>query len=643
MYYYKVIPAFQKYRSDKPLIYQSEKKISKNSVVTIELKSETVNGLVVEKTTKPNFPAKDIKQVSGYFVPKRNIDLLHWMQQYYPGPLSQTLNMFLPKGSLTKFMPIKPTPIKAPTPKLPPLTPEQQKAIKVIEKVKSGLALLHGDTGTGKTRIYQYLTAKAIKKGKSAIILTPEIGLTPQLEKSFAEQFKEKVVVFHSKMTVKQRRGVWELLATSDEPWVVIGPRSALFLPIKNLGLIVVDESHDNSYKQEQAPNYHATRIAAKMATINKVLTVFGTATPAVDMYYNFKKTKIPIIRMEQMADKRLRPPEIALISRSEKENFTKSKIFTNLLIEGVVKNKKKGLSSLVFLNRRGSAKLVACKDCDWHANCPNCDLPMTYHEDTHELRCHICGHKAVIETSCPSCGSTNLRFHVLGTKALVTELKRIFPTYSIVRIDGDSKSDERLEQRYQEILEGKFDILVGTQVIAKGLDLPKLGMVGIPYADSGLYIPDYSADEQTYQLLSQVMGRVGRTNHRTQIIVQTHLPDQTTINQAVNRDYEGFFKKQIKERQKYGYPPFRYILQIYGHKKKEKTIHDNIMKLSGQIQKKWKSIEILGPTPRFHRKAGGYYQWQVIVKSKKRSDLVEIANWLPATWRYNIDPVNLL
>ncbi|MDQ3158858.1 MAG: primosomal protein N' [bacterium] len=643
MHFYQVIPASQKYQSDKPLTYKSSEKIPKNTVVTVELKNEFTNALVVSTTTKPSFPAKDISFVSNLQVPQKNIQLLHWMQEYYPSPLSFALSLFLPKGSLGKFMPTKPTPNTAVVPELPLMTSEQKKSTDILCKIKTGVALIHGDTGTGKTRVYQHMATRSLNEGKSVLILTPEIGLTPQLQHSFTEQFRERVIVFHSKMTIKQRRGIWELLATSDEPWVVIGPRSALFLPLKLIGLIVLDESHDNSYKQEQAPNYHATRIAAKMANIHGCLTLYGTATPSIDMYNNFVRQKVPIVRMAQMADKRLRPPEIALLSRTDKDSFGRSRIFASLMCDAIENAKQKGLTSLIFLNRRGSAKLVICKDCGWHATCPNCDLPLTYHEDTHELRCHVCGHKDKIGTSCPQCGSTNLVFQTLGTKALVTELQRLFPTYSIARIDGDNKAEERLDIRYKDILEGKIDILVGTQVIAKGLDLPKLGFVGIPYADSSLYIPDYTADEQTFQLLTQVMGRVGRTNHHTVVVVQTYMPDQPTINQAVQKDWQGFYESQIKERRTFGYPPFRYMLQVYGLAKREKTIHDNILDLTKKVQTKWKDVEILGPSPRFHRKLGGYYQWQVIIKSKKRSDLVEVIDWLPSTWRHNIDPINLL
>ncbi len=643
MPFYKVWVSSAQYHKPEPLTYSSSKQLKAGEVVEVSLQKKQVIGFVSSETNRPTFVAKEIIRSIDFYLPTQHIELFAWLMRYYPAPSGQTVQLFLP-SQLPKTISDHKTNLVSTKPlALPPLTAEQKNAISIIKKQRTGSVLLHGDTGTGKTRVYIELAKKTLSEGKSAIILTPEIGLTPQLEKTFRDEFGDLVVTSHSHLTNAQRRDIWIDLAANKTPRVIIGPRSALFLPVHKIGLIVVDEAHDNSYKQEQAPHYQTTRVAAKLAQLNKCICLFGTATPLIADYHSLQKNNVPIIRMTKFVTKDVKAPDITVLDRTKKEEFTSSWLFSDTLIKAIEEAKQNNLTSLIFLNRRGTARIMLCQNCSWQADCPNCDLPLTYHSDSHGLRCHVCGFSQTPPLACPVCDSTELSFHAAGTKALEDELARLFPGFSLLRVDSDSTNDNRLEKQYKNIAEGKVDILIGTQMITKGLDLANLGVVGIPFADSSLYLPDFTADEQTYHLLAQVIGRVGRTAQKTRVIIQTYQPKQPVILAAKNKDWDIFYNNQLEQRRAFGYPPFTYLLQITASRKQEATLRSAGQKLVNSIGAKWPDVTILGPSPRFHRKARGDYQWQIIVKANKRESLVEISKSLPAGWRYNLDPVTLL
>lgn len=643
MNFYKVWVASPRYHKTTPLTYASREDLSIGEIVEVQLQKFRVFGYVASKTTKPSFAAKEIERSLGISLPEANRNLFVWLLGYYPAPSGQIAQLFLPSNFPSQIPQTNSSSSNKTSRALPPLTKEQQHTIDLITKQKSSNVLLHGNTGTGKTRVYIELVRQQLSDGHSSVILTPEIGLTPQLEQHLRQQFSENVVVTHSNLTPAKRRNIWLMLARSTKPWVVIGPRSALFLPLKNVGLVVVDEAHDSSYKQDQAPHYQATRVAAKLAQLNNGLCVFGTATPLVADYYHLAKRKVPIVRMTQPVTKTVKNPKVLIIDRKNKGAFTTSWLFSDALLDSIKEAKERDLASLIFLNRRGTARLLLCQSCGWQADCPHCDLPLTLHADTHQLRCHTCGYEAKPPLECPECQSSDINFHSAGTKALEQELKKIFPSSRVMRIDSDVNSDERLEKQYARIKEGAFDILIGTQMIAKGLDLKNLGVVGVPFADSSLYLPDFTADEQTYSLLSQVLGRVGRTSNDTKVIIQTYHPKQPVIVAATEKEWDLYYKKQLEERKAFDYPPYAYILQLTTSRKQESTLQRNGNALATKIRQDWHGTTVLGPAPRFHRKMRDEYQWQIIVKAKDRNTLVDIAKNLPAGWRYNLDPTNLL
>lgn len=645
MHFYEVWVADIGYHKQAPLTYCALQPLRLGGLVEVSLKSKTVLGFVTKEIkTQPKFAVKEITRSFNDIVLPVELRHLHtWLLQYYPAPSGQITGLFLPKNIPKKYT-VPPENTSAVQPAtLPPLTKEQSAALKKIASTKNGTVLLHGDTGTGKTRVYTELAAQALRHNKSAIILTPEIGLTPQLLQTLQATFGTQVIVTHSKLTDAERRQVWLKIIHTARPYIIIGPRSALFLPVKSLGLIVVDEAHDSSYKQEQSPNYIATRVAAKLSQLHNSLCVYGTATPLVADYYMFAAHNVPIIRMSEPISETIKQPKITVIDRTKSDSFKRSWLFSTELLEGIAETKTRNLSSLIFLNRRGTARLIVCNNCGWQANCPNCDLPLTYHQDHHDLRCHVCGFSAAPPLACPECQNTDIQFKAAGTKALEAELQKHFPELIIKRFDSDTASEATLEKQYEAIKRGDVDIIIGTQIIAKGLDLPQLGLVGIPFADSSLYIPDFTADEQTFHLLSQVMGRVGRTAHQTHIIVQSFNPKHPIMKTALNRDWDSFYNTQLAERKQFQFPPFRYLLQLSYSAARETTAQKAATTLAQQIKERHPSITILGPTPKFHRKTNNTYNWQIILKAQKRHELLQVIHELPPKWRHNIDPVNLL
>ncbi len=593
---------------------------------------------------QPNYTVKPITKDTGTSIPTASIKLISWLSNYYPSPIGAIASLFIPSDISIQRSVEEITEAKGTLFPPPRLTNEQQQKVsEILEQKGDKPILLHGDTGTGKTRVYIELTKHSLDAGKSALILTPEIGLTPQLTASFSSSFDTPLFVIHSKLTNKQRRTIWAQIASTDRPVIVIGARSALFSPVKNLGIVIVDEAHDSSYKQSQAPYYQSTRVAAALATIHKALCIFGTATPLVSDYYVFEQKKSPIIRMQVPAKNNVKAPNITIVDLKNRELFTKSRILSNSLISSVKKALSNREQALIFLNRRGTARVIICQNCGWQAICPNCDIGLTYHQDKHQLLCHICGIKKSVPTTCPDCSKADIIFQSIGTKAVVDELIRLFPDARIKRFDSDNLAAERLEKNFDGIVGGEVDVLVGTQVLSKGLDLPKLTVVGVLAADASLGIPDFTAGEQAYQSLTQVVGRVGRTNKPTSVIIQSYQPESPLLAAAARRDWDGFYKSQIKERKAFYFPPFCYLLQLTTTKSSSQKAEAAGKLLASSSVLDDAQLEVLGPSPCFHEKVRGKYSWQIVVKSKDRGKLIQIVKNLPSGWRYDIDPINLL
>jgi len=646
MHYYEVAPN-QIIRTDSDYFtYSSVEKMQLGQIVVVEVGKKKVVGVIIKETTVPKYSTKPIYSViDGTPLPHQLINLALWISSYYITPLATTLQTILPSGvQKNRRQNSEHTEIVQRERTNNLFNDEQSNSLKILSESKPGTFLLHGITGSGKTEVYISVAKHSIDSGKSVIILVPEIALTSQLIAEFSNHF-DNLLVTHSKMTESSRHQVWLEALHSQEPRIVIGPRSALFMPLPNIGAIIVDEAHEPSYKQEQAPKYSALRVATMLGRFYDAKVIFGSATPNVLDYYLAEKSDRPILKLTKVARNNSIPPEIKLVDMTKHANFTKHRFISDQMIEQIKNTLDDGKQILIFHNRRGTTNLTLCKNCGWTAECPKCFLPMSLHSDKHILQCHICGSKLNIPTACPKCHETDIVHKGIGTKLVEMELRKLFPNANIARFDADNKDDEAVNARYKELYDGTIDIAIGTQVIAKGLDLPQLRMVGVIQADAGLALPDYNSDERIFQLLTQVIGRVGRNEHKTKVIVQTYQVNHKSIVYGLNQDYESFYKDTLLERNRAGFPPFTHLLKITCAYKTEAAAIKNTKDLAIFIKQKVdKKVIILGPVPAFYERQNDKYHWQIILKSPKREYLLDILKLIPKkNWQFELDPTSLL
>jgi primosomal protein N' (replication factor Y) len=510
--------------------------------------------------------------------------------------------------------------------------------------LETGTTLLQGVTGSGKTEVYKEIARRTLADDKSTIVLVPEISLTSQVVDEFTHEFPN-VLVTHSHMTEAERHVAWKKVLTATSPLIIIGPRSALFMPVQKLGAIVVDEAHEPSYKQEQAPRYSALRAAGVLGRFAGARVILGSATPLVTDRYVAEANGSPIVTLPRSARGNAKTTATTLVDMKKRENFKKHRFLSDALLQQIEQNIASGKQTLIFHNRRGSASTTLCENCGWAAECPRCFVPLVLHADTYKLSCHICDFTERVPTACPVCHSADIIHKGIGTKLVESELRRLFPKASIARFDGDNASSETVNERYKELYEGTIDIAIGTQVVAKGLDLPKLHTVGVIQADSGLALPDYASTERAFQLLAQVVGRVGRDERDTTVIVQSYQPTHPVIQFGLKQDYEGFYAYALQERQKGGFPPFRYLLQLTDVYKTEAAAIRNAKMLASELRRALPNgVEVLGPTPAFYERQHDTYRWQLTLKSPKRDVLVKALEHLPPTqWQADLDPSSLL
>ncbi|HEX7632732.1 MAG TPA: primosomal protein N' [Candidatus Saccharimonadales bacterium] len=645
MFYYLVLVRSSRYHGQEALTYGSSERLSAGRVVRVELQKEQVLGVVTGPTTKPRFKIKPITEVLDLPpLPATLLRVTTWLQQYYPAPLGIITQQLVP-GHFSAKQLAEPAPGPFSEPDLsalPPLTDQQQAALDAM--TERDTYTLHGTTGSGKTRLYIELAARSVADGKSAIILTPEISLTSQLAANFTAVFGPRVIVMHSQQAPAERQRAWLAALRASEPVIIIGPRSALFSPVAKLGLVVLDESHEVAYKQEQAPQYQTGRVASYLAGISRASLVFGSATPSVGDYYLAEQKNKPIISLTQLANATPHAAtEVVIVDRKEHNLFNRSSFMSQPLLAAIESALSRGEQSLLYLNRRGTARLVMCQNCGWQAVCPHCDVPLTYHGDHHQLRCHSCNYHATVPLKCPDCGHTDIMFKTAGTKAVVSEVERLFPNARVARFDTDNTKAERFEQHYEAVKNGEVDILVGTQLLAKGLDLPKLSTLGILLADTSLYMPDFTAQERTFQLISQVLGRIGRGHVAGKAIIQTYHPDHPVLKQAIDGDYAGFYASELASRQQFLFPPFCYLLKIAVRRASIKAAETAAEKLKTDIEQSGAKVRVEGPAPSFYERFQNKYQWQLVVKATERSQLLAVIKNLPGNVSYDIDPMDLL
>ena len=643
MLYYEVSPLVMTHAKESVLTYASSTPLATGQLVVVEVGKKQVGAVVVRKTTEPSFTTKQIiRTLENHPLPAPLVQLNDWMSRYYVTHPAHVWRTMLPSGLLKnrRQSSSSDTPPQRHTTALT-LNPSQKQAIATILQKETGTHLLHGITGSGKTAVYIELAKHTVTAGRSVIILAPEIALTPQLIAEFTPHFSD-VHVTHSTMTEAARHTLWRQILNSSTPQVIIGPRSALFMPVQDLGLIVIDECHEPAFKQDKSPRYSALRAAAVLSQFASARVVLGSATPLVTDYFLAQKTNA-VVTMPHLARPHAVTPQTSLVDMTKKPEFSRSTFLSNTLLEAITATLADGHQALLFHNRRGSAPITLCDNCGWSATCQRCFVPLTLHADQFVLRCHLCNTTERIPTACPSCGRADIIHKGIGTKRIEEDIRKHFPHATVARFDGDAK--DGVESSYQALYDGHIDIIIGTQVIAKGLDLPELRLVGVVQADSGLALPDYQSSERVFQLLSQVTGRVGRNEHPTRVIIQSYQPDHPSVQLGISQNYSAFYDWCLAERKRAMFPPYTHLLRLTAVYKTESAAVRAARSLAATLRRVLPtSVSLLGPAPAFYERVRDTYRWQIILKSPKRADLVAALELVPVQkWQSELDPISLL
>lgn len=498
------------------------------------------------------------------------------------------------------------------------LTIEQENIIREYINSDDKMFLLKGVTGSGKTEVYMKLVERVLLEGKSAIILVPEIALTPQMIERFKGRFGVNVALFHSKLSDGERFDEW-FRVKEGKAKVIVGARSAIFLPAKNLGLIIIDEEHENTYKSEQNPKYQTKEVAEYLSELKGCKVILGSATPSIETYYRALTGEMKLLELNSRVDNKAMPPMKVIDMRNELKGGNKS-LFSRELFIAIQERLKRKEQIILFLNRRGFSTFVSCRSCGYVFKCDECDISMTYHKNG-LLICHYCGKTKREPRECPKCHSKYVKFFGAGTQRVEEEVKKYFNNVRILRMDVDTTRDKHSYERiYNTFKNGEADILIGTQMVSKGLDFKNVTLVGILAADMSINIPDYRAAERTFQIITQVAGRAGRGDKQGEVLIQTYTPQHYSLQYAVNYDYEGFYEKEFTVRAMMKYPPFGKLLLINGTSKKEELLKNFMHKITMMIKPLVEScldIEILGPIPCMISKLKENYRWQIVIKGE--------------------------
>ena len=519
------------------------------------------------------------------------------------------------------------------------LTEEQENAYKCVEESINHKQyqqfLLYGVTGSGKTEVYLQLIEKVLNIGKNAIVLVPEISLTPQMLDRFISRFgKEEIAILHSKLSIGERHDEWERIR-EKKARIVIGARSAIFAPIENIGIIIIDEEHDSSYKSETNPRYHAKEIAKILAKENQAPLVLGSATPDMTTFYNatnedaFGNTKIKLLTLTKRANQSSLPKVEIIDLKQELANGNRSMLSMELY-NSIEENLKQKRQTILFLNRRGYSTFIMCRNCGYTVKCPNCNISMTYHSYERKLKCHYCGHEENIVTICPECHSDKIRYFGTGTQKLEQEIHKQFPTASTIRMDIDTVTKKNSHEVILNTFKNEnIDILIGTQMVVKGHHFPNVTLVGVIAADSSLNIDDYRANERTFQILTQVAGRAGRENLSGKVVIQTYNPDNFSIICAQKQNYDLFYETEIALRKQLKYPPFCDIILIGLNSYQELEIKKVSSKIYQYLEQRLNKEEfkVLRPMPCPIDKIQNRYRWRIIIKGKMTEEANEILN----------------
>lgn len=618
---------------------------------------------------RPNCPEAQVKEKISSLRRKgavRQVELLELLLKEAPLPLPKVNKKFksgvvraLKKKGLVKVEKLRayrdPLDRQMFAPAITPkLTSDQERAWKQIEeairKEKNAVFLLHGVTGSGKTELYLRSLGEIISQGRKGIVLVPEIALTPQTISRFSSRFPGKVAVLHSKLSLGERFDEWQRTRTGEFD-VVIGPRSAIFAPQPDLGLIVIDEEHEWTYKQqESSPRYQTREVALKLAELTGAVVILGSATPEIESYHRARNGRYHLLELpKRIAEPKLRPrqPDIELVDMRRELKEGNRSVFSRKLFQDLQETLEAGEQAILFLNRRGSASFVQCRDCGFVLRCPRCEVTLTYHQAERGLLCHQCNYRTKSPFICPQCWSRRIKFLGLGTQKLQEEVRRTFPGAKILRWDRDvTRGKYSHEEILSQFQNHQADILIGTQMIAKGLDIPLVTLVGVINADIGLYLPDFRSAECTFQLVSQVAGRAGRGEKGGRVVIQTYTPENYALLAAAKQNFKDFYEQEIEFRRHYGVPPFTKLVRLtFSHTNKD-FCQKEAERMADFLQEERDSRrlsepEILGPAPAYIPRVKGHWRWHIILRGNEPQSFLFELN-LPLGWIIDVDPVEL-
>ncbi|MGS0904735.1 primosomal protein N' [Bacillus altitudinis] len=553
--------------------------------------------------------------------------------QQQTGASSQTLKALIQEGLLTEsYEEIYRDPYRDRefTPSTPlDLTKEQAEAAKPIHQAvsddKHETFLLHGVTGSGKTEIYLQTIDHVLQKGKEAIVLVPEISLTPQMVQRFKERFGSNVAVLHSGLSTGEKYDEWRKIHRKEVK-LVVGARSAVFAPFENLGMIIIDEEHESSYKQEEMPRYHAKDVAIERAGRHQCPVVLGSATPSLESYARAKKGVYTLLTLKRRVNQQQLPHVSLIDMREELRNGNRSMFSEELMLrlKEVLERKEQ---AVLFLNKRGYSSFVMCRDCGYVEQCPHCEISLTYHRFQKRLKCHYCGHEAPVPAECPECHSEHIRYFGTGTQRVEEELTKVLPEARVIRMDVDTTSRKGAHEKLLTSFGNKeADILLGTQMIAKGLDFPDVTLVGVLSADTSLHIPDFRSSEKTFQLLTQVSGRAGRHEKAGSVIIQSYTPSHYSIELTKQHDYEAFYEQEMLHRRHQSYPPFYFLAMVtVSHEEVTKAAHVTDKIVQFLKMNCAPNTRILGPAASPIAKIKDRYRYQCVIKYKRENELASL------------------
>lgn len=619
-----------------------KEKIGIGQRVNVRVRSRLVPGYAVGfSASKAVEDIKEIESVASEapLLTPEFLELTRWMSERYFCGWGQAIEAGLPaafrKGKF--FMSSRGRKATDGAEKINPedlrLTDEQEAAFQaVLPKIEAGESatfLLHGVTGSGKTEVYMHLIRETLKKGKGCIVLVPEISLTPQTVDRFHSRFGDGLAVMHSALTQGRRVEEWRRIR-SGEARVVVGARSAIFSPVPNLGLIVIDEEHDTSYKQEETPRYHTREVAAKRSEIEKAALVLGSATPSLESTYSAETGRIRRLYLGHRIEKRPLPAVQIVDMRRQPQVPKKERIFSNVMEDAIRQSLDKKEQVMLLLNRRGFSTYLHCASCGYVVTCGNCRITLAYHFDKASCFCHVCHFRTVPPRICPSCQKHYIHYFGIGTQKVESEAQRLFGLARIARMDRDSttKKDSH-ETILRAFKRREIDILIGTQMIAKGHDFPNVSLIGVVSADTALHLPDFRAAERTFDLLTQVAGRAGRGDIPGKVVIQTFVPSHYSIQSAQDHNYFEFYGREILFRKELHMPPFAALARIVMSGSSEKEVVRQSLLLSrvlGFVAEKTPVYKILGPAPCLVSKEKGQFRWNLFVKGP---DSDSLARWL--------------